>query len=392
MAVIVIVAMVSSMSPQPSNRSGSADEDQLADLLRAHGWKVEREAALASVRPDLIAHKGSLHYAIELKHEAEGRPDRVLALLSQAILQASRYAQLLRMAPLAVVHVGQASESLYRKVENFHHQYAPDVAIGLVSGAGGGRFVGVGLGPLNSDPPSNVRNSNFARPRAASELFSDLNQWMLKVLLAPELPENLLGAPRGEYRSGSEVAEAAQVSAMSASRFVRRFQEEGFLESSSRSLRLVRRRELFRRWQSWAMKSSPELPMAFLIPGGGKLQLHKAVAKMGACIGLFTAADLLGVGHVSGVPPYIYVRKLSPYSSEKWPGLVPSRLAELPQVIVKQSSCPESLFRGAVRIDDVLVCDVLQLWLDVSAHPSRGMEQADYLRRKVLHSVLGNAE
>lgn len=376
------------MSPSPSNDSGSADERQLAELLRAHGWKVEDAAASASARPDLVAHKGSLRYAIELKRESEGRPDRVLASLSRAILQAKHYAQQLDMAPLAVVQVRHASESLYREVERFHGQYASNVAIGLVSGANGRRFIGAGLEALNSDPPSNVRNEKSARPRSASDLFSDLNQWMLKVLLAPELPENLLSAPRGKYRSGAELAEAAQVSAMSASRFVRRLQEEGFLDHSSRSLRLVRRRELFRRWQSWAMRSSPELRMAFLIPGAGNRQLHKAASQLDACIGLFSAADLLGVGHVSGVPPYIYVRRLSSHSNESWPGLVPSGPGESPQVIVKQSSCPESLYRGAVRVDDVRVCDVLQLWLDVSAHPSRGSEQADHLRRKVLHGIL----
>lgn len=376
------------MSSPSSNRSGSADESHLADLLQAHGWKVEREAGLASARPDLIAHKGSLRYAIELKRESEGRPDRVLASLSRAILQASHYAQRLNMAPLAVVQVGRASESLYREVERFHGHYASNVAIGLVSGAGGRRFIGAGLEALNSEPPSNVRNEKSAKPRSASDLFSDLNQWMLKVLLAPELPENLLSAPRGEYRSGSELAEAAQVSAMSASRFVRRLQEEGLLEHSSRSLRLVRRGELFKRWQSWAMRSSPELRMVYLIPGGGNRQLYKAASQLDACIGLFSAADLLRVGHVSGVPPYIYVRRLSHYSNESWHGLVPSGPAESPRAIVKQSSCPESLFRGAVRVDDVRVCDVLQLWLDVSAHPSRGSEQADHLRRKVLHGVL----
>ena len=70
-------------------------------------------------------------------------------------------------------------------------------------------------------------------------LFSDLNQWMLKVLLAPEIPEHLLSAPRGEYRNASELAAAARVSKMSAHRFVQQLQERGYLEASSRRLVLV---------------------------------------------------------------------------------------------------------------------------------------------------------
>ena len=33
-------------------------------------------------------------------------------------------------------------------------------------------------------------------------------------------------------------------------------------------------------------------------------------------------------------------------------------------------------------------CDVLQVWLDVAAHPSRGEEQAELIYRKVLRPVV----
>src|SRR6266542_4079636 len=56
---------------------------------------------------------------------------------------------------------------------------------------------------------------------AASHLFSDLNQWMLKVLLAPRIPSDLLCAPRDDYRNPSQLAAASNVSVMSAFRFVR---------------------------------------------------------------------------------------------------------------------------------------------------------------------------
>ena len=375
------------MPPSASNLNNAAAQENLADLFRAHGWKVELRPALGPSRPDLVARKGPLQYVIELKSVPEGRPDRVLALLSQAILQANRHAERGRMSPLAVVRVGRASASLLRKVEQFQLNYAPDVAIGLVSDAGS-RFIGPGLEALNIEASRGSAPDKFARPRRASDLFSDLNQWMLKVLLAPELPEKLLNAPRQEYRSVSRLAEAARVSAMSASRFVRRLQEDGFLEDSGHSLRLVRRGELFRRWQSSAMRSSPELPMSYLIPDAGPRQLRKVVSRFDGCIGLFAAADLLRLGHVSGVAPYVYVRRLS--APAGWPGLVPARPGEPAQVMLKRSNAPESLFRGAVRVDEVLVSDVLQIWLDASAHPARGAEQADHLKRKVLHGVLAD--
>lgn len=376
------------MGASPSSQSAAAAE-RVAALFRADGWRVDLEPAGGPLRPDLLVSKGSLDYAVELKSVVEGRPDRVLPLLSQAILQASRYAKSRAMRPLAVLQVGLASSSLYRKIEQFHRDYAPDVAIGLISEAGGSRFIGPGLEALNVEVPRSFERGKIVKPRRASDLFSDLNQWMLKVLLAPELPESLLHAPRGEYGSGSELADAARVSAMSASRFVRRLEEEGFLEHSGHSFRLVRRSELFRRWQSVALRSSPEWRMSYLIPAAGARQLHKVVSSMDACVGLFAAADLLQLGHVSGVPPYVYVRRLSARSDAAWPGLVPTAPGEPVQVVLRQASAPESLFRGAVQVDGVRVSDVLQIWLDASAHSSRGAEQANFLRLKVLSDVLG---
>lgn len=373
------------------NSESAAVNHIIAELFRADHWQVEVEPRLDKAWADLIVSKGPLRYVVEAKGAAEGRPDRVIALLSQAILQASRYAELGGMRPLAVVRVGQASESLQKKVEAFQREFAPQVAIGLVSEAGDRRFIGPGLHALNAEAPRKPPGRKLA-PRKAANLFSDLNQWMLKVLLAPQLPEHLLQAPRGEYRTVSELAEAAAVSQMSASRFVRRLQEDGFLDDSAGSFQLVRRHELFHRWKSASMRSSPELKMSYLIPASGSKQLLKVVSRMDACVGLFAAADLLQLSHVSGVAAHVYVRRLSASPENAWPGLVPAAPGAPAQAILKQANAPESMFRAAVRKDGVLVSDVLQIWLDASAHPSRGAEQADLLRSKVLADVLGGPE
>ncbi|WP_282267983.1 hypothetical protein [Stenotrophomonas sp. PS02298] len=316
--------------------------DQLIALLEHAGWSVAIPPSSEHSRaaPDLVIHQGPHRYAVELKTEAEGRPDRVLALLSQAILQASRYAASMNMQPLAVVLVGSASSSLRQKFAEFQRNYAPDVAVGLLSDAGSSLFIGPGLAGLDREESRAHRMGKPAQLRKATNLFSDLNQWMLKVLLAPELPDRMLHAPRGKLFSGSDLAQAAEVSPMSASRFLRGMQEEGFIENSAGPLRLVRREELFRRWQSEAMRSSPELRMSYLVPAGGMRQLLKLAARLDACIGLFAAADLLKLGHVNGAIPHAYVRRLSPPLGKDWPGVVPSAPGEPPQVIIKQANAP----------------------------------------------------
>jgi hypothetical protein len=41
-----------------------------------------------------------------------------------------------------------------------------------------------------------------------------------------------------------------------------------------------------------------------------------------------------------------------------------------------------------VRPQGLAACDVLQIWVDVASHPSRGQEQADMIRKRVLHRVI----
>lgn len=374
-----------------SDSAEAVAPDVIAALFSSDSWDVVHQPDRVTMPPDLVVSKGSLMYAVEIKTISEGRADRVIPLLAQAILQAQAHARDSRgVRPLAIVHVGNAERPLLDKVQAFSSRFAPDVAIGVIANDGTRHFIGPGLASLNV-APARTRKQAIAVPHKASDLFSDLNQWMLKVLLAPEIPEHLLAAPRARYEHASQLAVAAGVSVMTASRFVNRMREEGFLDDVAAPLQLVRRTELFRRWQSAALRSSPEMRMCFLNPGASQAQLYKAVSRHQACLGLFAAADALGVGHVSGVPPYVYVRKLPRSEQDLWRELIPARPGGPADLILRQAAMPQSILRGAVNVDGMMVTDVLQVWLDVVAHPSRGPEQADFLGRTVLRDVIGEA-
>ena len=224
--------------------------------------------------------------------------------------------------------------------------------------------------------------------RESGQLFSDLNQWMVKVLLAPELPDALLKAPRGQYRNASQLARAAQVSVMSAFRFVQQLHEEGYLHESAPNLELVRRKDLFRRWQASAQRSVKEVPMRFLLPGDVHAQIRKMLGSGGACLALFAAAEALKLGFVHGVPPYVYVERVGPANLAAWKDLRPCAPGEAPHVVLRQAPAPQSVFRGMVRPVGLAASDVLQVWLDVAEHPSRGREQADIIRKRVLQQVI----
>jgi len=97
------------------------------------------------------------------------------------------------------------------------------------------------------------------------DLFSDLNQWLLKILAAQALPSSLISVPRGEFPNASRLAAAADVSVMTATRFVRRLTREGFLGEERDRLEIVRLGELMDQWASANRHATREIPARWII-------------------------------------------------------------------------------------------------------------------------------
>ncbi len=57
---------------------------------------------------------------------------------------------------------------------------------------------------MQNRPAAN--DSEVARAAHRPDLFSDLNQWMLKVLIGQRLPETLIAVPRDPVRNASQLA------------------------------------------------------------------------------------------------------------------------------------------------------------------------------------------
>jgi hypothetical protein len=401
------------MSPEVSAARGEALEQRVAMLFRRAGWKVRRRPSAGDLGADLLVRRGEHSYVVQVKSAPEGRRDRLLPLLAQAILQARAFAERSPepVAPLAIVGARRVSEALVRDLDQFVQEYAPDVAVGLVDLEGFQWFRGPGFESSMNAPRE--RAARRLRVRASegsvSHLFSDLNQWMLKVLLAPGIPSDLLNAPRGEYRNASQLAAASNVSVMSAFRFVRQLRLEGFLDESDSILGLVRLEELLRRWQAESPRPPRDVPMRWILRGDPARQLQDALRAQASesaappsrsrrveapsarlCLGLFAAADALGLGFVHGVPPALYLERLEPGVLERL-GLSLEDPGVSPDVYIRVPAARESVFRGAVRRDGVPVSDALQIWLDAGAYPARGPEQSNMIYRKVLQPLVAKA-
>jgi len=383
------------------------DLDRLvADAFRRASWRVHHPRQGDGPQPDLIVEGGGRKYVVEIKRSSEGRRDRVIPLLSQAILEAQAFAKQFSepVVPVAVVGAEHLPPAVVDSVQRYADRVAPQMVVGLVDAAGLRAFWGHGLEILNARPSS---KENRARRQIAGQalpqLFSDLNQWMLKILLAESIPEGLLSAPRCRYRSPTELARAAEVSVMSAVRLVRQLGNDGFVDPDEDVLALARIPELLGRWSA-RRESARELPVRWLVKRdrsalAGLIKSYSAGSpsvgnppagrrrQPRACLGLFAAAEALGFGFVHGVPPHIYMERFEPAVLEKW-GLSLEGAEHSPDAFIRIPANPEAVFRAAVVKDGVPCADILQVWLDVSEHPSRGRAQADEIARRALGSLL----
>jgi hypothetical protein len=214
---------------------------------------------------------------------------------------------------------------------------------------------------------------------------------MLKVLLAPDLPDEYLSAPRDRYRNPSQLARAAKVSVPSAYRFVKQLENDHYLDRSARYLRLVQRESLLTRWRAAATRRAKEVPLRLLVGSDPSAAAANLAREDSACLGLFAAAEALHLGFVHGVPPYVYVRRFEDEDVLRWRNIAPAGRDESPHLFIRKAPVPESIFRAKVERDGVSVSDVIQVWLDVSLHPSRGEEQAELIRRRVLDHVIAGS-
>lgn len=387
MDMLIIMDMLIMKKSVRNLRTGELRENQVKDLLitafKTAGWKIRAEESGCF---DLIAERPEITYLIEVKLSSEGRKDRLIPLWSQLFLQSSRLATE-NKKPLAIVAAPRIAPGVARQIMDFADTYTPEAALGVIDLEGLQIFRGPFLEDLNNRKADQPRKSP-PPVNSPTNLFSDLNQWMLKVLLAPELPEGLLTAPRKTYRNASELAEAADVSTMSSFRLIQQLRNEGFLNESSSHLKLVRRQNLFRRWQSAVEAPVKELPMRFRLRSDILKELRRLSRQTELCLGLFAAADALHYGFVNGVPPYVYIQRLNSTDISKWKNVVPAGPNETPDFILREPLACQSVFRGMVTVDELNVSDIFQIWLDVSSHPSRGPEQADLIRRRVLAPII----
>jgi hypothetical protein len=381
---------------------------RLAEIVRRVGAKV---MAPRSSGPDLEFSHGGARYAVELKISPDNRRPVLEGLIAAALLQARRHAAQRGAEALPVLAVNKITEAGLRAIEDFMSAEAPGSPWGMIDASNRWAFRGVSWLTDNLRPADST-----SAGRRLRDPFSDLGQWLSKVLLARSLPPELMCAPRLPIPNARRLAQVARVSAPTAAEWVRSLRSEGFLDERRGELRIVRVREFLARWRAAVQQRPPKrIPARFTLPEGDPdLQIRKALERYPfrsgvsasqaaegapiiwdgaprACLVMFDAALSLGVHHVVGAPVHLALEHVDAESLSRF-GLRVSEARDA-HVHVLEPRMPESLFRAAVlgRPEtgfEVPCCDILQCWLDVADHPVRGHELADLIERAILQTVL----
>jgi hypothetical protein len=148
----------------------------VADLFRENGWKVLHQPREQNSAPDLIASRPAKKLIIEIKRVSEGRRDRVIALLSQAALEAAYYSRNFagNPIPVAIVGANHISDSVSEEAKEFVRKRAPEVAVGLLDFEGLRSFAGHGLEDLSSERRAENSQSLPKLRARAPQLFLGL--------------------------------------------------------------------------------------------------------------------------------------------------------------------------------------------------------------------------
>jgi hypothetical protein len=362
-------------------------ERHLSAALTAAEWSLHP----GDGRVEFWACKGVRRYPVLFRQARDARRSVIQALLADAILRGRVHS---RGKFLAVVGAPAISAAMAESIEQYIAEVAPDQPFGYVDERGLVRLHGLGLEAARGEPSAGARRrTSQERPR---DLFSDLNQWLLKVLTGRKLPPEMLSVPREPVRSAAELADRGRVSVPAAWRLHSALRAAGYLDEAG-AISLAS--ELLARWRAAAQRPQQRVGARWILPGRDPLDrlraslagLRKKEEQPAACLGLFAACDALGVGHVRGAPVHLYVQHLEPDLLERL-GVAIAPTGQQSDLLLRVARWPESLFRAAVDIKGVPVADVIQCWLDVSGEPARGAEQAAFIWKRVLGPAIANGE
>ncbi|HPB49726.1 MAG TPA: hypothetical protein PLY68_00850 [Myxococcota bacterium] len=335
-------------------------------------------------KAELLADINGRRVVIAVKAVRTSVVEDVVGRLAIASLQAGHSAGGTQNTSLAVVIVPSVGRKTVAAAQSFMSTYMPSAAWAVMDRAGNAR---VSIPALAVDiDRSFARVERTQAGRTSISLFSDLNRWLLKILLLVDAPEDLWGGPRQTVLSNPELVRVAGVSPEMVRRFVTAFQDRDLLRQTPEGLRLVRRSTLLDLWRAdEALTARQAVPVRRLIAGTGSVPDLVSIPGFAdlTVVAGFEACRHLGLLHtfaphqtevyvnipVSEAMRRFGLEECSPSDADIW--LIPTRRSR-------------SILGGRLSVEGIPVVDAFQASLDVLRHPGRGREQSDYIIHEVL--------
>ncbi len=345
----------------------------------AHGWSWR--AVPHPAGPDGVLEAKGRRFVVELKAANSARGPELESLLADSALRAQAHARLSPDdEPLPIVFAPRLSASMLERLDRYALEFLPGLCWGAFDDQGVWHFPGLSV----SKPPPRAkrrgRNSSIHGSGHPSP-FSDLGQWLAKVLLAPRVTKDWLQAPRESASTLRLLAALSKVSLHSAARWSASMQDLGFLDSpedaQDEPFRIHRVAEFLELWSSSLRPRRVVEQRVRSMAGGDFTSIVARLVRAQAdpTLSLHSACDSLGVGIVSGAPQSVYLNSWSPSLLSQC-GLAPAPAGGDFVLVLRQPSAPESLRRGRVQVNNVWCADVIQCYVDLLHYPVRGNEQA----------------
>lgn len=347
---------------------------------------LEIEEAAGAHGVDVIANRSGHRAAVLVKHLATMRIRDLEGQLAAGVLVLQRHSSAAEV-PLVVIVTRRFAARAEHAAEQFMDTYAPGVGWCLLARDGRLRLkapdLGLDIREQTNRPPT--------PPRATTtRLFTDLNRWLLKVMLMRAQPPTSWGGPRAglPYRNPTELHRVAGVSLETAHRFVRTFEAADFIRRAPEGLRIVRADALFEQWLHDERTRAPmRMPARGLYGSVERNDLLVMLEAAGTrhAIGGYAACAELGLLHATRQQLDIHVDTDAAQAL-----LILELEACEPRdatVWIVRSRYRESVFRGVTQTDQGPVVDELQAALDVIHDPGRGNEQAKFIVSRLLASL-----
>jgi hypothetical protein len=357
-------------------------------------------------RVDFIFRRGRRKYAVEVKRSRKMQL-ALSHLLPRGILLLQAVKRLGGYIPIVAVVVEKLDQKDIRRMADFIQHFAPEVGWLLVDEYGGGAFKDSDkdqykvLPQLNRQPLMPGGSYELESPVSGYQKqlsFSDLDQWLLKVLLLgrPGIATDYWGGPQGLVENAFQLSKLAAVSPPVANSWVSAMESSGYLKRIGRKkLITLRPNALIEEWRGqYRFGDNRILPYRSVYPVSEAEQyFDDLLEKMKSfdksiplAISGHQACRLLGIKHSSAKSIHLYSWG-NVASVANSLGLVPAETINDADVFLVEPKYPKSVFGGRVVRGGIPICDILQCYLDLYNLPDRGREQADFIYENILSKI-----